>query len=362
MAQRGKTFAVCALIDLPDEHSRFFCYLRGAQLFFFDVVRKLNRINLRDKRVLFVTDHMISVASMQGHISRCAKVEDISELIFDPQARAIGVRMRSHPFTVEPKDFRRWNCFHEMPVDLLVHATSEAQYEALINVLCFVYHSRTKGALLCRPLKKHETWKASLVLAPDGVRVKKAIQYYDIADIRSEGRTDTVAFSSTRSKGASGNLWPSRAQTLISSLIASGSAPHSRSEAGVSNVAPLQRHKTSFSANSSFTSSDAADHRKALELSSRSFSSSPAHPLTGLPRDTLAVPTSATRRSVNPLLKADRTDFNTSSGRQQRRNEGTAVPKPSKGRRGGDSELPCSFHLLQPGAANCRVGEEHKDN
>ncbi|CBZ23806.1 hypothetical protein, unknown function [Leishmania mexicana MHOM/GT/2001/U1103] len=317
VTRTGKPFVECALIHLPGKYSSVFPFLLGTQLFFFDVVRKLNRIGVLDKRVVFVTGDTIGVASRRGPVSRSSKVEDISKLICDAQARAIGIRMRSRPFAISPKDFPRCNCFHEMPVDLLLHATSVAQYEALINVLSFVHHTCTHEALLCRSLKKYETWRASLVLAPDGLRVKKAMQNYPIPVTPSEGNTGAATLSATRSQETSASLWAFCAPRQVALVSAADSVSHFTNGLDVSAAAPTLQHWPSLSASPSFTPSGVGGHLTTPESSPLSLSSSPAPPLVGLSRDMVAVPTSATRRDVNPLLKADRNDPDTSSKKRK---------------------------------------------
>ncbi|KAG5474168.1 hypothetical protein CUR178_04280 [Leishmania enriettii] len=268
-AVTGKLLATCTLVVLPEKYSGVFPYLRGSQLFFFDVVRKLNRIGVLDKRVLFVTESTINLASGGGHVSRCAKVEDIAELICDAPACAVGVRMRSRPFAIAPKGCLYWNCFHEMPVDLLLHATSAMQYETLLQVIRFVHHICTTETLPCRPRKKHEVWSALLILAPDGSRVKKKpMQYYDVNPTFLEGSTAAAALGASRSQETSG----------------SPRVVHARSR---------------------FTCPGVGGHQTTLKLSSARLGSSSSPSSARPSTDAEVVPNSEMRRCENPLGKGD---------------------------------------------------------
>jgi hypothetical protein len=169
----------CDFILVPPDYAASFAYLHGTQLFFFDVLSKLNRKHTKDKRVCFITDYTINLAaSSTGTVSRCSKVEDVEELICEVHSRAVGIRMRARPFAVKPHNYAHWNCFYEMPVDLLLFAESAEQFENLVQVLRFVYQQCTQKEMPCRGLQHREEWEATLVLWPDGSRVKKNAMIY----------------------------------------------------------------------------------------------------------------------------------------------------------------------------------------
>ncbi|KPA80621.1 hypothetical protein ABB37_04815 [Leptomonas pyrrhocoris] len=169
----------CELIAVPFAYHVAFAYLHGTQLFFFAVLRKLNRAHVKDKRVCFVTDYTINLAAADtGAVSRCSKVEDAAELICDVRSRAVGIRMQGRPFAVAPQIYLHWNCFYEMPVDLLLFAESDEQLGDLVRVLRFVYRHCTAKELPCRMLQPKEEWEAKLVLWADGSRVKKNAMAY----------------------------------------------------------------------------------------------------------------------------------------------------------------------------------------
>ena len=184
----------CDFIRVPPDYAASFAYLQDTQLFFFDVLRKLNRKHIRDKRVCFVTDYTINLASCEtGTVSRCSKLEDVTELICDVRSRAIGIRMRARPFAVESHNYLHWNCFYEMPVDLLLFAESAGQFADLIRVLRFVYRQCTQKEVPCRVLGQHEEWTATLVLWPDGSRVKKNAMLYHRVPPSGEPPAPTTA-------------------------------------------------------------------------------------------------------------------------------------------------------------------------
>ncbi|KPI86778.1 hypothetical protein ABL78_4147 [Leptomonas seymouri] len=169
----------CELMRVPQDYHDTFGYLHNMQLFFFDVLRKPNRMHIKDKRVCFITDYTINLAAQEtGTVSRCSKIEDVAELICDVHSRAVGIRMNPRPFAVEPRDYLHWNCFYEMPVDLLLFAESAEQFTELMRVLRFVYQKCTKKDMQCRVLQQREEWGATLVLWPDGSRVKKNAMFY----------------------------------------------------------------------------------------------------------------------------------------------------------------------------------------
>ncbi|KAI5685073.1 hypothetical protein MNV84_05691 [Leishmania braziliensis] len=306
-----KPFVDCVLIDIPIKYSRAFSYLRGIQLFFLDVVRKLNRVGMRDKRILFVTDCTINVASSQGQVSRGAKVEDIAELICNAETHAIGVRMRTRPFAITPQDFVRWNCFHEMSVDFLLLATSAAQYASLLQVMRFVYHTRTHEVLQCRPLRKREVWSASLVLAPDGSRVKKALQCHAITPIPLGGSTSTATSCATRSQETSEHPGAAHVPSQSVALSAAIPASTSSSRQDVSATASTPRSPHSCGIRSFPPTSGAGGHRTALESLLLRLGSSVPLPLARFFGGTVVVPTAATLYCSN-LLKSENVP-NTSS-------------------------------------------------
>ncbi|KAG5497414.1 hypothetical protein JIQ42_03900 [Leishmania sp. Namibia] len=306
-AVTGKPLATCTLVVLPEKYSGVFPYLRGSQLFFFDVVRKLNRIGVLDKRVLFVTESTINLASRRGPVSRCAQVEDIAELICDAQACAVGVRMRSRPFAIAPKGCFYWNCFHEMPVDLLLHATSAMQYETLLQVIRFVHHICTAETLPCRPRKKHEVWGALLILAPDGSRVKKKpMQYHDVNPALLEGSTAAAALGASRSQETSGSPRVVHAPSQFTFLFAGHPVSRPASRQDVSVAASTPRRASLFCAPPSLlTCPGVGGHQTTLKLSSARLGSSSSPSSARPSKDVEVVPTSEMRRCENPLGNGD---------------------------------------------------------
>lgn len=178
----------CDFIAVPPDFKTRFAYLHDTQLFFFDVLQKMNRMHAKGRRVCFITDYTINLASpATGTVSRCSKVEDVAELVCDIRSRAVGIRMRDRPFAVQPHHFLHWNCFFEMPVDLLLFADSQQQLSDLMRVLRVVYQQCTQQELPCRVLEPREEWEAILVLWPDGSRVKKnAMLYHRVPDATAQ--------------------------------------------------------------------------------------------------------------------------------------------------------------------------------
>lgn len=172
----------CTYITVPISFQKTFSYLEGTKLYFFNVAYKLNRINRRDKRICFVTDYTVNIASLSGPVSRFGRLEDIEELVLDSQTMAIGVRMSDSPSSVKKQDPLFEHCFFEMPVDLLLFLPSEEVYHRLIYVLQCVYYKCTQENLTCRPLCHKERWAATLRLTPDGTRVKKSAMQYNKID------------------------------------------------------------------------------------------------------------------------------------------------------------------------------------
>ncbi|KAG5473875.1 hypothetical protein LSCM1_04510 [Leishmania martiniquensis] len=300
--------AVCTLVVLPEKYRSSFSHLRGTQFFFFGVVRKLNRIGIFDKRVFFVTEHTINLASPQGRVSRCAKVEDIAELICDAQARAVGIRMRSRPFAIALKGSFYWDCFHEMPVDLLLHATSAAQYAALLQVVRFVYHTCTHETLPCRLRKKEELWGGLLILAPDGSRVKKrAIQHHIINPTLPEGSAAAADFGASRSQKPHRNPCAFQQQSRRTSLSAADAEVGPRSGQNVSAAVSTPRRSSSLCASPSLLiCSGEVDHQTALKSSSATLGLPPAPSAAPPSTKTEAVPTFAPSRNDNPLRRTAR--------------------------------------------------------
>ncbi|KAK7200265.1 hypothetical protein NESM_000078600 [Novymonas esmeraldas] len=300
-----KPLVVCSLVALPAKYVPTFSYLQGMQLFFFDVVHKPNRVRIRDRRLCFVTDYTINLASPRGHVSRCAKVEDIAEIICDASTHAVGVRMRTRPFAVNPSDQARWNCFHEMPVDTLLYAGSAAQHEALLHVLCYVYHACTQDFLPCRQLRKGEGWDALLVLVPDGSRVKKkAMLYHAVAATTTPG-----ALSSPSTPAITGEEATEHVPAPSAVFSATESGEHVSAGAREKTATPaLPRHRPTSAVHHTATLPDSASGAAPTQLATGAADAGPRLPAPPVPvpfaKNLIAPTTSATRRGCNPLTEA----------------------------------------------------------
>ncbi|KAG5490333.1 hypothetical protein JKF63_00453 [Porcisia hertigi] len=316
--------APCALIDVPAPYEHAFSYLRGTFLYFFDLSQKVNRIGVCNKRVFFVTDYTVNVASLQGSVSRCAKVEDISELICEVRSRAIGIRMGTHPFAIASDDLVGLKCFYEMPVDILLHTLSAAQYDTLLHVLGCIYRSCTGSALPCRQLMRNETWRASLILAPDGSRVKKkAMQYHAITSMMPNGQTGIKTCGATRWQET--NTSPKAVTTQRDHCLLSEVNPISPSARGQSLSPAELVSQGSFSCGNRSSYSiglDGYDQQTAPGATRVTTRTQLPVSLVPLSRRKEVLPLLAAGCDVNPLLKLDR---DLSQDRRHPRGDGGAV-------------------------------------